>query len=55
MSSTIVATQIINHLITNGKQAIKDKFVNKEKVPFFGGKQAEEVNDVILVQGGYQA
>lgn len=40
MSTANIVAEVVRHIIKQGKDALHDQFINKEKVPPFTSKQS---------------
>lgn len=55
MSTSVVINQVISHIIKQGKDAIHDHYLRREKVPVFSKQQAESHTQEMVIHNGFQA
>jgi hypothetical protein len=55
MSSSSVVHQVISHIIKQGKDALHDQYIFKEKVPTFSKSHLESHTQEFIIHGGFKA
>lgn len=54
MNTASVVADVMRHIIKQGKDAIHDQFIKREKVPSFANKSSSSNYQEIVIHGGYQ-
>lgn len=54
MTTVTVVNQILEHILQEGKDIIKDKYLEREKVPGFVNNIVQDSNFEAAIQSGYQ-
>lgn len=54
MESVSVVNHVLTHIVQEGKEIMKDKFISKEKVPYFVNDKVKDFNFEAIIHGGYQ-